>query len=321
MQAALSVLTQESLEQETISRNGEVKTVHTVIKNNPFVIELRLAGKFDKSLINFNRYTVEASLLYDAKEERGVHYVSRRPVEYNCQVNKDGDQVKVEMQISVLSSQHEGALFKIKFQIASLGLTVFSEPLKVVSKQLQLKKNKETRGHKRPFNDVLQETLTRIEAQQKTQQTLITNLFQTLAFQLSFQQPVAPSTPASSEEPLSKKVKVEVDLTDETATQLKDPRKAFESHLAGLINAYSCLPLEDRASTVHEAVKNAPSHVTAHLDEVVDMLNVEGLRRGIGVNMDTGSPYGGVEDSPTFEFVELSSDDHQIYDSLGQEGG
>lgn len=217
--ARLVITNQESAEQEAIHKNGENKQLHSVIKNVPFIIDLSLEGDFDRRVINFNNCTLEATLMYDTCEEKPVHYVSRRPVEYNCTVDKTsaGDKVRVECILNVLSSQHEGAYFRLRFSAASLAQHALSDPIRVVSKPLQLKKVKEQRkaaaaaaasvegktaaassgSKKRPLSDCnssIQDTLARIEAQQQAQQTLISSLFQTVMAQL-------PLTPAGSSAP------------------------------------------------------------------------------------------------------------------------
>jgi hypothetical protein len=219
--ARLVITNQESAEQEAIHKNGENKQLHSVIKNVPFIIDLSLEGDFDRRVINFNNFTLEATLMYDTCEEKAVHYVSRRPVEYNCTVDKTsaGDKVRVECILNVLSSQHEGAYFRLRFSAASLAQHVLSDPIRVVSKPLQLKKVKEQRkaaaaaasvegkttaaSKKRPLSDCnssIQDTLARIEAQQQAQQTLISSLFQTVMTQLPLTPaaPSAPNTPVSS---------------------------------------------------------------------------------------------------------------------------
>lgn len=224
--ARLVITNQESAEQEAIHKNGENKQLHSVIKNVPFIIDLSLEGDFDRRVINFNNCTLEATLMYDTCEEKPVHYVSRRPVEYNCTVDKTsaGDKVRVECILNVLSSQHEGAYFRLRFSAASLAQHALSDPIRVVSKPLQLKKVKEQRkaaaaaaaasvegkttaassgSKKRPLSDCnssIQDTLARIEAQQQAQQTLISSLFQTVMAQLPLTPAAssAPNTPVSS---------------------------------------------------------------------------------------------------------------------------
>lgn len=349
-EARLVITKQESPEQDTLYKNGENKIVHTVVKIHPFVIELGLSGgDVDKTAINFNRCTLEAALMYDSPNvepstARPVHFVARRPIEYNCTVlNPEGDKVRVECTIQVLSSQHEGAHFRLQFSLrssaATKDLVVLSEPIRVVSKPLQLRRHKEEKkrqqqqqqqqatsssvsgastqiiGKKRPFEDTIQETLSRIEAQQQAQQKLISGLLQTVTNLVQQQQqqqqvpepspssypttpfvrsPATASVQAASpaaifEPPESKKRRREEASGDPPATssmipQHTDyPRASFEVHLRGLCNAYHALAPSHReqavGSVIREITTNSDSQQRGQLVEVVGVLSAVGLGR------------------------------------------
>src|SRR5690606_8056879 len=99
-------------------------------------------------------------------------------------------------------SQHEDMFFRVKysFETGKTLLTLISEPIKVVSKPAQLKKNKTIakRGRKRTANDRIVEALARIEEQQNQHQSMLSALFKTVS---TNSQPLsAPTTPLSCDE-------------------------------------------------------------------------------------------------------------------------
>jgi hypothetical protein len=340
--ARLVITNQESPEQEAIYKNGENKQLHSVIKNVPFIIDLGLVGDFDKNAINFNKCTLEATLMYDSSEDKPVHYVSRRPVEYNCTVDKSsaGDRVKVECTLNVLSSQHEGAYFRLRFTAASLALHVLSEPIRVVSKPLQLKKVKEQRkaaaaaaaaaaqskntasasagvaaSRKRPLTDSIQDTLSRIEAQQEAQQNLISSLFQTVMAQLPLtpassaassapNTPLSqvsspfccPSTPSSSSSvasPVSSSIFAQPAAPSSAkrrrlSTAPAPETAAFEGHLRGLIKSFHAIGPSSRAQAVRSAVASSSAMQVEQLSGLVDVLCAEGLGRTTHISLISG---------------------------------
>jgi len=59
---------------------------------------------------------------------------------------------------------------------------------------------------------------------------------------------------------------------------------------------YHEIPQDERSETVRKAVKGSSSEEIEQLSEVVDCLMLEGLKREIGTNVNTGSPYAGLAD-------------------------
>jgi len=146
MNGAPVLLAQTSLAQEKYNYNGEQKAVHNVIKNHPFT--LRVGFSSDTS-INFNIVNTEAILVYDQEgPEKEVDFVKAKPLEYFTHTNDKGDQLFVQIRIKVLSSQHEDMFFRVKLNNYSTttkefipALTIYSQPIKVISKPDQIKKN------------------------------------------------------------------------------------------------------------------------------------------------------------------------------------
>jgi len=139
------LLAQTSLAQEKYNYNGEQKVVHNVIKNHPFTLRV---GFSNDSSINFNNVNTEATLVYDQEgPEKEVDFVKAKPLEYFTHTNDKGDQLFVQIRIKVLSSQHEDMFFRVKLNNHSTitkefipSLTLYSQPIKVISKPDQIKK-------------------------------------------------------------------------------------------------------------------------------------------------------------------------------------
>jgi len=139
------LLAQTSSAQEKFSSNGVQKVVHNVIKNHPFTLRV---GLNSDSTLNFNQLTPEAHLVYDAEgPEKEVDFVKSKPLEYFTHTNDKGDQLFVQIRIKVLSSQHEDMFFRVKVinflnstKELIPNMTIYSQPIKVISKPDQIKK-------------------------------------------------------------------------------------------------------------------------------------------------------------------------------------
>lgn len=91
-------------------------------------------------------------------------------LDFSVKPSSNGVSAQVEVKISVLSSQFEGALFKLRFDCVTKAkdrLTCFSEPIKVVSKKSQLEKEdsskKRTRTTQVATREAVLEMLEKIE--------------------------------------------------------------------------------------------------------------------------------------------------------------
>ncbi|KAL6045698.1 putative transcriptional regulator cudA [Balamuthia mandrillaris] len=328
----LVVRRQGSLEQDKIYKNGVKKNVHAVIKNNPFEMELGLEGQIPAD-VNFHRFTVKASLLYDTNSaaEKMVDFIKSPPMEYDCKVSNNGQSVLVDMKLSVLSSQHEDMFFLVKFRPTTstgspleLPAPVYSEPIKVVSKPAQLKRNRTAvaKGAKRTFNDTLKESLSRIEAQQKEQQELMGTILRTLASasgaaalaqapQVKAEQEEETAAPA--EQRAQKRQRTEEQETDKAKEPAEkkglSAQARFTKHLHGLVEAYNNMAAEERPETVRKVVRTIPSDIAGKLPEVIDRLWSEGLQREVGRNVATGSPYSGLNNFEDFYNRPAGSED------------
>lgn len=206
-------------------------------------------------------------------------------------------------------------------------ISIVSDPIRVVSKQNQLSKNKKPpakRGQKRNFNDSVMDTLLRIEETQKQQQMLINSLFQTLALlQQQQAKPLAlPSANASSfaenERSLPSKKRMRADLPEDeqqTSTAKPDGAAQFERHLQGLVSSFPEVSPDDRAQTIHKVLRES----SVQAAEVIDALWVEGLQREVSrpnaSSACTFNPY-----NPTSTLSDSSDYDALCQKLLSDEG-
>jgi len=187
---------QESLVTEKFSKNGRLMDLHLVAKNVAF--SCHLLASFD-----MNQTPPTAKLVYDwdddSGEEKEVEQLRTPPLEIIAHVDRSGRKANVEAKISVLSSQHERAFFRIKFTASDpasgQSLVDFTQPIKVIAKRNQIRKmlEKKLQTHvknesasvntplgivnlaqlapkrERATQDAILESLHRIEDQQKEQ--------------------------------------------------------------------------------------------------------------------------------------------------------
>jgi len=167
----------------------------SLLKMHPFfLVQIALTSQhFHNQQIDFNDFTFDATLLYDSDgpTEKHVDFVKIKPVDHKPTVNETGDQVTIELRIKVLTSQHENSFFRVKISLLDPNtglpyqppLVCYSDPVKVISKPEQVKKKPATstnvpvsNSKKRTVNDLLLETISRIEDQQREHQQMIEKL-------------------------------------------------------------------------------------------------------------------------------------------------
>lgn len=233
---------QESLAEDKFSRNGQTIDLHLVAKNIAFVINV--AATFDLA-----KYPPTAKLIYDSpsfeQDEREVEAVKSASLEILSHVDETGFKAAVEVKVGVLSSQHEGSYFRVKFlardPVTGLPLVDFSQPIKVISKRNQVKKimerkeakmAKEDKTPKSPStplpitgikrertSDDVADALVRLEMQQQIQMAMLEQLLATK------QQP----SPPENEE--------------------------FETAFGTFLSAFKKLPSEERPSKIRKVMK------------------------------------------------------------------
>jgi hypothetical protein len=208
--------------------------------------------------INLHNARLYAKLYYDSdfdEDFKPVDYVKVEPMTYKVFISAGGDRATIECRIFVLTSQHEDSLFRVKAGCvfgSNPALEVTSEPIRVVSKPSQVHKEKRKRAGvvttapstpiapsspsvasitgKRKENDLVMETLYRMEEQQRQQRAIIE--------QLLLQRPAATTSKESDDD--------------------------FESLFQKFLGAYAKLPADERPTKVRKVLAEvAPTHTDA----------------------------------------------------------
>eukprot|EP01103_Thecamoeba_quadrilineata_P014624 TRINITY_DN439_c0_g1_i2.p1 TRINITY_DN439_c0_g1~~TRINITY_DN439_c0_g1_i2.p1 ORF type:complete len:414 (-),score=81.56 TRINITY_DN439_c0_g1_i2:37-1278(-) len=335
----IQLLKQTSSSQERISINGLQKSVHVVVKNAPFLVQIALTSQhFMNQMVNLNNFTFDAVLLYDSdsQQEKFVDYVKVKPVDHKPTVNETGDQVTMELRIKVLTSQHENSFFRVKIFLLDPNtgtpfhpsLVVFSEPVKVISKPEQVKKRSSpsasqvttnvsnptvtspttNASKKRNVNDLLLETITRIEEQQREHQMLIEKLLrvseantqQIVHNQQQIHQQQLPQLPMLPQilphqsqinpsqfmlpqlEPLKQFVEVLPGSNSENCSAGQDGNSEdteFDRAFRNFFKVYNNLTAEDKPMKIRKLVRNSSQRDTEKISEFLDMFLTEGLQR------------------------------------------
>jgi len=197
----LKIVKQNSLTSVVTIKDGQSQTIHTVVKNSPFIIQVGLDTSVlhDSATLtivenpttvqplNLTHVTLDAKLLYDNLEQKEVDFVKHKPLDYKLQsVNESGTEAQIECRLKVLTSQLEDMHFRIKFQAILVQtevcfMTAITDPIKVISKPERPPPDKRPRpnpGKRKTNNDILLETLTSVHQRQTQQQEMLKQLMQ-----------------------------------------------------------------------------------------------------------------------------------------------
>lgn len=261
----LCITEQHSLAKEKFVSNGAQKDVHVVVKNSPFFVDMGL-NDWHGGICDFSNIAIVAKLMFDTDEEREVIFIKRKPLEFKAQLSDDSRMMRCEIRLKVLSSQLEDMHFRIHFSAVWKesrqmieGMTVLSEPIKVVSKPEQVEKIQrgETGGAKQParprkrkqsdFNEVLM----RIEQEQRQQREMLKRLC------------VRNGGAAAA-----------VGATSGGPGEKASLASAFEQ----LVQCYKTLPPEERPMKIRRVVSNTPVRDVPAISEMLDHFQYE-LRR------------------------------------------
>jgi len=270
MQDTMIITKQESLGQDKFTKNGVVKQLCYVVKNLPFCVYVSSAS------INFNQTPITVHLLYDfenKKDIKEVEMLKSDPLQYTAHVNDKGDQATLEVRICVLSSQHEGAYFRLKLNAKLANgkeVETYSQPIKVISKRNQVKKLLDKNEispadplppSKRTSADTITDALSRLEEQQREQSKLIRQLME---------QNQNTGTPQQSHQPIKSQIKI------------PDPDDIdFETAFQKFLNAYQRIPVEERQSKVRKVMKSSASVQAEVLGDFVNTYTAEILPPGM----------------------------------------
>jgi len=266
----LSLTRQTSSSQERVSHNGIQKEVHVVVKNTPFLLQLSLSRPIllHDSLYDFKHLALDVALLYDNDSCKLVNYVKTKPCDVKSVVNERGDQVSLNIKIKVLTSQHEDMFFRIRVRVLephskqplSSSFEVISSPIKVISKPKQLKKRRATK--KRSLNDMLTETIQRIEQQQEMQQQSLEQLARTRKRQKrEFKIPLPNSHTCWDGAPSP--------AFSVSSPPLPTGEDQFALSLNDFLAAYSQLATEEKSAKVRRVMRTCSSRDSDNLSEIL----------------------------------------------------
>jgi hypothetical protein len=140
------------------SKSGLTQPAHFVCKNAAFEVALVVAKTFsERSALDLTRATLELSLVYDSRAPpfKLVDFVAGKKVLSYQAVGVTARAASLHVRIGVLSSQVEGALFRVQIDaIVDGGVrhTVYSPPITVVSKPYLALRAEGQRGKPKPQN-------------------------------------------------------------------------------------------------------------------------------------------------------------------------
>ena len=212
--------------------------VSGVVKNQPFSAEFAMEGSFNHYEVDFHRWRLRCTLLYDCTPEREVQCVKSNPVIWTTNVNETGEQATMNIRLQILSSQHEDMHFRIKFLATPPSthsiyypLEVISPPIRVVSKQQQL----------RPLGTNPPPAKTRKRPRTTT--------------------PPVPNTTSSSR---NKRGRIEKPETPSASE--------FLVHLNGMIAAFNRIPQTERHTQLKEVLQGDCTDLLCQLQGISDTL-------------------------------------------------
>lgn len=263
-QHPFELLEQSSPYQERITINGVQKRVHVVVKKSPF--QLNIGSKLGVNMpFDFNQFTYDAILLYDADETKQVSYVKDKPLEVRFMVSDSGEELIIELKIKVLTSQHENSLFRIKVIVLDPNTGhpyhpswyILTGPIKVISKPELSKRRKafpsestSNSNQKRKANDLVAEAVARLSEQQKQQQEVIQRFMNSK---------------------ISTNPNIIHNAVDNSSELKKDPpsEENIESVFYDFFNIFLRMSPQDKAVKIRKLVRNSSIR---EKEEIQDML-------------------------------------------------
>eukprot|EP00005_Dracoamoeba_jomungandri_P003807 CAMPEP_0174260914 /NCGR_PEP_ID=MMETSP0439-20130205/10994_1 /TAXON_ID=0 /ORGANISM="Stereomyxa ramosa, Strain Chinc5" /LENGTH=376 /DNA_ID=CAMNT_0015345293 /DNA_START=89 /DNA_END=1219 /DNA_ORIENTATION=- len=292
--ARLEIIEHQSLRMESSVIDGTTKNVHMVVKNAPFVVQVAIIGTtFNSRVVDFNRLSLDAQLVFDSPENKTVPSIRGKPVEYKGSVSTGGARMKMEFKIKVLSSHMENMFFRLKLTavVQETGeiipeLSCMTDAIKVISKPDQLRPSS-SRGKKRTMNDRIMEKLEAIEAGQqqllkeiKTSSNNDSNDFCGSSF---FQPEAFSSSPLPllfTDTPLPLQQTPTNQFESESPMELE-----LESAYNNLIDAYKKLTAEQRPQKIRRIVRSTPAKRVATFCEMISLFTSEGLEKELGKDL------------------------------------
>jgi hypothetical protein len=274
MESGIEVQHQSSYAQEVKILNGIEKRIYVVIKNQPFYLNLQLRN-FPAG-IGFRHLVLNCELIFDTELMKSVGFVKTRPLDWRLAYNSESDScAMLECRPSVLSSKQGNMLFRIKMNYTIRGVTAtgesfaLSEALKVISKPEKSGTHKKRK--KRTLNDVLVDTLDRIQMQQENQFMLI----QQLRAQTELNH--AHAQPSVQPELVIDRTLNEQEKWEQREEEALDPEQKFERAIAEMIERFADLEPSRRAVVIRRIATSQQSEQQRRLIEFVHTFQMEAL--------------------------------------------
>eukprot|EP01103_Thecamoeba_quadrilineata_P018723 TRINITY_DN72_c1_g1_i1.p1 TRINITY_DN72_c1_g1~~TRINITY_DN72_c1_g1_i1.p1 ORF type:complete len:358 (-),score=96.40 TRINITY_DN72_c1_g1_i1:110-1183(-) len=280
---SLYIVKQTSLTEEKYAKNGIQKNIHVVVKNTPFNVNLSLTSTSPE--VNFHRYAVEATLLYDCEEFKQVDFIRLKPMEYKSTVNESGDFCSIEFRIKVLTSQLEDMFFRLRLSAYDSvthtcvpNFVVFTESIKVISKPDQIVKKKESKVKtKRTLADMMTETLARIEEQQREQRDMLAIL--TKRPKDSFEKDEEEEEDDDDDEEEENNHKQKKARKEKETTYGSSGQEPLEKEFSLLLGAFAEISPESKGTLVRRLILDIPRQQFNHLNELIDLMWAEGPQK------------------------------------------
>lgn len=270
----LELVKQSGVHTESFLSHGHETRLHYVIKNQPFEVDVRLLSN-DQS-VDFASAPPKATLLYhtaDGSGDREVTRVRMQPMKYKgVRDPQDPTCCRLNVAISVLSSQHEDMNFKLKVEAVDArtsspipGVVLYSEPIQVISKMAVLDGKSGPRGasaaarlvgKKRARKETAPDVAARLAALEAGQR-------ETLTLLRSLQSSSSPSlnAPQSAGGGM-----------DEREREWADGKERFSALFRQLVQEYASMPGEERPSKVRRTLEECAQEMGGVAEECVMQL-------------------------------------------------
>jgi hypothetical protein len=276
-------------------------------------------------MMNLKQLAFDITLIYDIPDYgKEVAYVSTKPVDYKPCINDIGDEISFDAKISALSSQHEDSFFRLKITVWDPNnlsgfpqLSALSYSIKVISKPMNQRKPRKKSASGTPrrskkitlssssppstpsselmptegSNSVSNEKLEKLDLQQ---QQALQLLHQLLSKSNEIQSNIAALEANDGQRPL-KRIKLpgsNVSGIGASNGQCNTVAGEFESAFSTMLQCYSLMSAEEKASTTRRMLRTLSVRDSEQLEELFDILRTSGLKNyGSGINSFTGFPH------------------------------
>jgi len=285
--ACIFVTQQDSIAQDSFTRNGINKDLHLIVKLVPFT--LRVGSKN----LNLKKMELSAKLFYDFEVEesnaREVETLKLNPLDYVCHVDETGSSLAMEMRIGVLTSAHEGAFFRVGVMVTDKDkentFQCFSAPIKVLSKRSQIRKIVEKRlNSDSTSNSAKSLKRKRVASEDEEMSSPVISVPES---PLEHSSPFTPYSSSSSnlqeilqkleEQQRKQSFLLQQVLQNQTPSLISSNSTDLEQAFASFLVAYQRSSSDERKSKMRKILKQLDSPNLDSVTELVELYSTEGL--------------------------------------------